>query len=292
MWQAIRENPRAVMYAVLMHLILLAILVFSLDWTPKISRPAGQKVPIEATLVDPHQLEAAAEKRRAEERRVEEAKRQVVEEEQRKQAEAEAKQKAEAEAKQKAEAERKRKAEAKQKAEAEVKRKAEAEAKRKAAAKQKAEAEAKRKAETEARRKAEAEAKRKAEAEAKRKAEEARRKQAEAELQARLAAEQAAAEQARASGIVNEYVGYIADKVRRNWLRPPGSPQGLSCEVQVSLIPGGDVSRVRITRSSGDPIFDRSVETAVYKAKPLPLPPDSSLFNYFREIRFVFKPTS
>jgi len=297
MWQAIRENPRAVMYAVLMHLILLAILVFSLDWTPKISRPAGQKVPIEATLVDPHQLEAAAEKRRAEERRVEEAKRQVVEEEQRKQAEAEAKQKAEAEAKQKAEAERKRKAEAKQKAEAEVKRKAEAkqkaeaEAKRKAAAKQKAEAEAKRKAETEARRKAEAEAKRKAEAEAKRKAEEARRKQAEAELQARLAAEQAAAEQARASGIVNEYVGYIADKVRRNWLRPPGSPQGLSCEVQVSLIPGGDVSRVRITRSSGDPIFDRSVETAVYKAAPLPLPPDSSLFNYFREIRFVFKPT-
>ena len=254
MWQAIRENPRAVMYAVLMHLILLAILVFSLDWTPKISRPAGQKVPIEATLVDPHQLEAAAEKRRAEERRVEEAKRQVVEEEQRKQAEAEAKQKAEVEHKRKAEAEVKRKAEAKQKAEAE--------------------------------------AKRKAEAEAKRKAEEASRKQAEAELQARLAAEQAAEEQARASGIVNEYVGYIADKVRRNWLRPPGSPQGLSCEVQVSLIPGGDVSRVRITRSSGDPIFDRSVETAVYKAAPLPLPPDSSLFNYFREIRFVFKPTS
>jgi hypothetical protein len=31
MWQAIRENPRAVMYAVLMHLMLLALLVFSLD---------------------------------------------------------------------------------------------------------------------------------------------------------------------------------------------------------------------------------------------------------------------
>jgi colicin import membrane protein len=286
-----------------MHLILLAILVFSLDWTPKISRPAGQKVPIEATLVDQRQLEAVEEQKRAEEHRIEEARRQAEEAERRKQAEAEAKRKAEVAAKQKAEADAKRKAEAeaklkaaaeaKRKAEAEAKRKAAAEAKRKAAAeaKRKAEAEAKRKAEAEAKRKAEAEAKRKAAAEAKRKAEEAR-KRAEADLQAQLAAEQAAAEQARARGIVNEYVGYIADKVRRNWLRPPGSPQGLSCEVQVSLIPGGDVSRVRITRSSGDPIFDRSVETAVYKAAPLPLPPDASLFNYFREIRFVFKPTS
>ena len=45
MWKAIRENPRAVMYAVLMHLILLALLVFSLDWTPKVSHPPGIILP-------------------------------------------------------------------------------------------------------------------------------------------------------------------------------------------------------------------------------------------------------
>ena len=128
MWQLIRENPRAVLYAVLMHVVLLVLLVFSLDWTPKISRPAGQKVPIEATLVDQKQLDAIAERKRAEERKVEEAKRQQAleekrkaEAEQKKKAEAESKRKAEVAAKQKAEADRKRKAElaAKQKAEAE-----------------------------------------------------------------------------------------------------------------------------------------------------------------------------
>ena len=67
MWQAVRENPRAVLYAVLMHLVLLVLLVFSLDWTPKISRPPGVKVPIEAQLVDQRQLQALEEKKLEEE---------------------------------------------------------------------------------------------------------------------------------------------------------------------------------------------------------------------------------
>ena len=73
MWQAVRENPRAVVYAVVMHLGLLALLVFSLDWTPKITRPAGVKVPIEAQLVDQRVLQAQEEKKREEQRRKEEA---------------------------------------------------------------------------------------------------------------------------------------------------------------------------------------------------------------------------
>jgi colicin import membrane protein len=189
MWQAIRENPRAVMYAVLMHLILLALLVFSLDWTPKVSHPPGIKVPIEAQLVDQRQLDAIAEKKRAEQQKIEDARRQAELAEQRKveaqrKAEQEAKQKAEQAARQKAEAERKRKAElaAKKKAELEAKQKAEQ------AAKQKAAAEAKKKAEAEAKKKAAAEAKQKAAAEAKRKAEEAQRREAEQALQSQLAA--------------------------------------------------------------------------------------------------------
>jgi colicin import membrane protein len=270
MWQAVRENPRAVIYAVLMHLILLALLVFSLDWTPKITRPPGVKVPIEAELVDLRQLQAIEEKKQAEQRRQEEA---------------EQKRKAEAEAKLKAEAEQKRKAEAaaKAKVEAEQKRKVEAEQKRKAeaAAKAKAETDKKRKAEAEAKAKAEAEQKRKAEAEAKAKAE------AEAEMRRQIAAEQ---EEARARSALSEYIPYIQDKVQRNWLRPPGSSAGLSCLIKVRLIPGGDVVSATVVRSSGDPLFDRSVETAVLKASPLPLPTDATLFNHFREINFNFDP--
>ena len=291
MWQAIRENPRAVMYAVLMHLILLALLVFSLDWTPKVSHPPGIKVPIEAQLVDQRQLDAIAEKKRAEQQKIEDARRQAELAEQRKveaqrKAEQEAKQKAEQAARQKAEAERKRKVEL------EAKKKAELEAKQKAeqAAKQKAAAEAKKKAEAEAKKKAAAEAKQKAAAEAKRKAEEAQRREAEQALQSQLAAEQAGIEAARVQGVVAEYIGYIQERIQRSWLRPPGSPAGLSCVVQVGLIPGGEVARVQIVRSSGDPVFDRSVESAVYKASPLPLPPDAALFKHFRDLRLIFKP--
>jgi colicin import membrane protein len=283
MWQAIRENPRAVMYAVLMHLILLALLVFSLDWTPKVSHPPGIKVPIEAQLVDQHQLDAVEERKQAEQQRVEEARRQAELAEQRK---VEAQRKAEQEAKQKVEQA------AKQKVEAERKRKAELEAKKKAEleAKQKAEQAAKQKAAAEAKKKAEAEAKKKAEAEARRKAEEAQRREAEKALQSQLAAEQAGIEAARVQGVVAEYIGYIQERIQRSWLRPPGSPAGLSCVVQVSLIPGGEVARVQIVRSSGDPVFDRSVESAVYKASPLPLPPDAALFKHFRDLRLIFKP--
>jgi colicin import membrane protein len=291
MWQAIRENPRAVMYAVLMHLILLALLVFSLDWTPKISHPPGIKVPIEAQLIDQRQLDAVEERKQAEQQRIEEARREAERAEQRKveaqrKAEQEAKQKAEQAARQKVEAERKRTAEL------EAKKKAELEAKQKAeqAAKQKAAAEAKKKAEAEAKKKAAAEAKQKAAAEAKRKAEEAQRREAEQALQSQLAAEQAGIEAARVQGVVAEYIGYIQERIQRSWLRPPGSPAGLSCVVQVGLIPGGEVARVQIVRSSGDPVFDRSVESAVYKASPLPLPPDAALFKHFRDLRLIFKP--
>lgn len=61
----------------------------------------------------------------------------------------------------------------------------------------------------------------------------------------------------------------------------------MSCEVMVRLIPSGDVIQVQLTRSSGDSTFDRSVENAVHKAAPLPVPPaESGLFDVFRELNF------
>jgi colicin import membrane protein len=294
MWQAIRENPRAVTYAVLMHVGLLLLLIIGLDWTPKAIQP-GTHQPIQAELVDSTKLQAIEARKQAEQQRLAEEQRQRELEQQRK-AEAEAKQKAEAERRRKAEAEAKQKAEAerKRKAEAEAKQKAEAERKRKAEAeaKQKAEAERKRKAEAEAKQKAEAERKRKAEQAAKEKAaaeEAARQREAEQALQAQLAEEQA---QARAESALAGYIPQIQQKIQRNWLRPGGSAGGLSCLIRVKLIPGGEVVDARVVRSSGDPLFDRSVETAVLKASPLPLPPDAAMFTYFREIDFNFNPDS
>ena len=71
-----------------------------------------------------------------------------------------------------------------------------------------------------------------------------------------------------------EYLGQIKDRIERNWLRPPGTASGLQCIARISQIPGGEVVQVEILTSSGNRIFDRSVEEAVFHASPLPVPKD------------------
>ena len=67
----------------------------------------------------------------------------------------------------------------------------------------------------------------------------------------------------------------------------------MKCKVLVRLIPSGDVVSVRILQSSGNIAFDRSVEMAVNKASPLPVPQSSTgLFDHFREVEFVFDPNA
>ena len=112
-------------------------------------------------------------------------------------------------------------------------------------------------------------------------------------MQARLAAEQArmaAQRQSAMQRMINEYGQYIKEKVQRSWIRPPGSSSALSCTVEVRLIPSGEVIDAQIVRSSGNPAFDRSVEAAVFKASPLPVPPDREVMEQFRSLRFEFKP--
>jgi len=297
MWQVVRENPRAVIYAVLMHVGLLMLLVFSLDWTPKSVKP-GTTRPIQAELVDmSKQREIEAQKRADKAAKEKAAKDKAVKEKAAKDKAAKDKAAREKAAKDKAARDKavKEKA-AKEKAvkekaakEKAVKEKAAKEkAARDKAAKEKAAKEkaakekaAKEKAEAERKQKAEQEAKRRAEAEA------ARQREAEQALQAQLAEEAA---QARAQSALSEFIPYIQDKVQNNWLRPAGSPPGLSCVIQVTLIPGGDVVGTRVVQSSGNALFDSSVERAVQKASPLPLPNDPALFKYFREIDFRFVP--
>jgi colicin import membrane protein len=298
MWKAVRENPRAVTYAVLMHVGLLLLLVVSLDWTPDSVKPGTNK-PIQAELVDMSKLrkieaqkELEQQRLEAEKRKQEQQQQDKVEAERKQKAEQEKQRKAEAERKQKVEEDKQRKAEAerKQKVEEDKQRKAEAERKQKAEEdkQRKAEAERKQKAEQEKQRKAEAERKQKAEEEKKRKAEaDARQREAEQALQAQLAEEESLA---RATSALSEYIPYIQEKVQNSWLRPAGSPRGLRCVIRVKLIPGGEVVDARVVKSSGDALFDRSVESAVLKASPLPLPADPALFKHFREIDFNFSP--
>jgi colicin import membrane protein len=148
--------------------------------------------------------------------------------------------------------------------------------------------------EREAEQKKLAEAKRKAEEkrkadEAKRKAEEARlQAQRDAELRRTLEAEERVSA-ARSSPAYASWQAAIVARVTRAWIRPPGAGAGLNCVVRISQTPGGEVTSVQLGECNGDGAVRESIESAVYRASPLPPPPDPSLFE--RNITFVFKPT-
>ena len=297
MFNEFLKNPRALVYAVLVHVTLLLILVMSLKWNTKPAPLQGSGEIVKAVVIDEAKLQEEKRRKLQEEQRkrdAEEAKRRAAEQqhqaELQKQRAAEQRQR---EAQQAAEkqkqllAEQKRQAKIKADKEAkerqriaEQKRQAELEAKRKAAA----EAEAKRQAE---------EAKRKAEE--KRKADEARRQrenlemmkqQMEQEEADRIAQAKAEQQRRELATKMNQYALQLQNIVTRNWIRPPTARTGLICTVHVRMIPGGTVVDAHVTKTSGDAAFDHSAETAVLKSSPLPTPPDPSL----REFDFKFNP--
>ena len=86
-------------------------------------------------------------------------------------------------------------------------------------------------------------------------------------------------------------MGLIQSKVNRNWVRPVGT-EGLKCTVRVRLGTSGSVLLVNVVESSGNTAFDRSVEAAVRKADPLPMPKSPRLQAVFRDLTFIFDPSS
>lgn len=99
-------------------------------------------------------------------------------------------------------------------------------------------------------------------------------------------------EQAAAKGkVVDEYKAKIMAKIRRNVVMPPNVANNARAEFLVTLLPGGAVLKADLKKSSGNTAYDNAVERAILKSDPLPLPPDVQLFNRFRELNLVFKPT-
>ncbi len=90
--------------------------------------------------------------------------------------------------------------------------------------------------------------------------------------------------------MIDKYMNLIEAKVYQNWIKPPGDLKGKVSELQVRLIPSGDVINIELSKSSGDPVYDKSVQAAVKKASPLPLPPaDTGLFDVFRDLHLPMR---
>ena len=262
-----RKHSGAVVYSVALHLAVVAALSVSVhlpNW-----QEAGLPAPIQATMVDSSVLEKREQDKR------EEQQRQQREEKQRRDAE------------QKAQRDREETARREQ----QLKDKQAIELKEKLAREQKArEDAAKREQEQKAKQAQELKEKQAREQKAKEDAAKAaiarkQQQQAEDDLQRQLAAE-ADRQQAERSGLLDQYIRMIQDKIERNWTRPLSASAGLDCMVSVVQLPTGDVIEARVTSCNGDDAVRRSIEAAVRLASPLPRPPNPNLFERNLNVRF------
>lgn len=114
-----------------------------------------------------------------------------------------------------------------------------------------------------------------------------------AEKNRQAAAQQAAADAAKhaqMAGVIDKYKAMIINSISRQWIIPENTDRSMSSQFRIRLAPTGDVLEVNLTRSSGDPLLDRSAQTAIYKASPLPVPNDPETFNTFRDITLTVRP--
>lgn len=266
MFSILKRNPLAAAIAIVMHLAIILLMIFGLDWLEK---PQAQKFKVDvvqARVVDAAKIDAEVER--------------LKQTEKTKQTQADAARNKEL--KRLEDLRNKRKLEEKRLADLKEKRlkQEKAEAKRKAEDKRQAEAKERKAAEEKKRKEAEAKKHREEEAK-KRKLEE--QGKAEAQMRADMEAERDATEFER-------YQVLIRQAVTASWLRPIGVGNGLKCILRIRMAAGGNVIAAEVVESSGNGAFDRSARAAVLKADPLPVP-SGGLFEKFRDINLEFAPS-
>jgi colicin import membrane protein len=83
-------------------------------------------------------------------------------------------------------------------------------------------------------------------------------------------------------------IAYIQKHVEAMWFRPEGSGlPGKGAGVEVRLDASGRVESTKIIKSSGNAAFDASLERAVKRAAPFPLPKTNP--EKFRRLELYFK---
>ncbi len=107
------------------------------------------------------------------------------------------------------------------------------------------------------------------------------------DAEARHAAAQQVAARNQIAGEIAKYKAMILAKIRSRIVMPPDLPGNPVVEFKVTLLPGGDILDVKLSKSSGYSAFDSAVERAIFLSKPLPLPPDPALFNEFRNLNIT-----
>ena len=154
------------------------------------------------------------------------------------------------------------------------------------AAKAEADRAAAAKAEAERAAAAKAEADRKAQQLAQQRKLEQERAQREADLRSQMASEEHL-NAVQSSPAKAEYLSLITARINRAWIRPASARAGVKCSLHITQIPGGEITHVVVAGCNGDEAVRQSVETAAYRASPLPAPSDPALFDPNIDVTFA-----
>lgn len=82
------------------------------------------------------------------------------------------------------------------------------------------------------------------------------------------------------------YIAKLKGKIKSNVVLPPDIPGNPEAIFDVVQLPSGDVSSVKLRKSSGHKAYDAAVERAIFKSSPLPKPDRPEQFQPALEIKF------
>ena len=89
---------------------------------------------------------------------------------------------------------------------------------------------------------------------------------------------------------IARYQAMILQSISQHGLIPAGVNKKLQCKLNIEVAPDGTVQQVNLLRGSGNASLDRSAIAAVYKASPLPLPTQKSLYKDFKTLTLLVTP--
>lgn len=91
------------------------------------------------------------------------------------------------------------------------------------------------------------------------------------------------------ASLLGEYSTAIQNAVTLSWLRPDNATMGLRCRIHITQIPGGEVLSANVTGPcNADAVTRNSIEQAVKRAAPLPYKGYEKVFSRDIDFNFIY----
>ncbi|MBZ4200856.1 MAG: cell envelope integrity protein TolA [Methylotenera sp.] len=101
----------------------------------------------------------------------------------------------------------------------------------------------------------------------------------------------ASAKSAASAGVLDEYRARIQAKIRGNVNKTLCATANPELKFDIALLPTGEMAGLpRLLKSSGNKACDEAVERAIMASQPLPVPMDGLAFAQFRNLKLTFRP--